>query len=156
MHCERLTEFGRLTAKQREVLQLVSESMTVKEIARELGVSPAAVEQRIRSLRGRFGPLSRAELSRLYRELAVAADFDGVLGQGRAHGTVTSCTAKPQDQKLFEREPRHLPFATPSAISAQVFHSVRFYTGLALGFALGIIVAAATFVSLALTLRLIS
>lgn len=155
MHCERLTEFGRLTAKQREVLQLVSESMTVKEIARELGVSPAAVEQRIRSLRGRFGPLSRAELSRLYREFAAAFDHKGRSGPETSASSISLDFAKSNGAMIREAKPANSNPETPATFLAQACLSRRFYAGLALGFTLGIVVAATTFASLALALRLL-
>jgi DNA-binding CsgD family transcriptional regulator len=56
-----------LTDKQREVLALVSEGMTSKEIARKLGVSESAVNQRIEVIRLRLGGLSRAQIARIYR-----------------------------------------------------------------------------------------
>lgn len=56
-----------LTDKQREVLALVSEGMTSKEIARKLVVSESAVNQRIEVIRLRLGGLSRAQIARIYR-----------------------------------------------------------------------------------------
>ncbi len=60
--------FRALTAKQREVLALVADNRTSKEIARLLGISEAAVDQRIEIVRGRLGGLPRGELARLYRQ----------------------------------------------------------------------------------------
>ncbi len=57
-----------LTDKQREVLALVSEGMTSKEIARKLGISESAVNQRIEVIRQRLGGLSRAQIARIYRQ----------------------------------------------------------------------------------------
>lgn len=57
-----------LTEKQREVLALVSEGMTSKEIARKLGISESAVNQRIEVIRLRLGGMSRASIGRLYRQ----------------------------------------------------------------------------------------
>lgn len=56
-----------LTAKQSEVLVFVSEGLTSKEIARRLGVSESAVNQRIEVIRQRLGGLPRAQIARLYR-----------------------------------------------------------------------------------------
>ena len=56
-----------LTDKQREVLTYVSEGLTSKEIARKLGVSESAVNQRIEMIRQRLGGLPRAQIARLYR-----------------------------------------------------------------------------------------
>jgi DNA-binding CsgD family transcriptional regulator len=57
-----------LTDKQREVIALVSEGMTSKEIARKLGISESAVNQRIEVTRQRLGGLSRAQIGRIYRQ----------------------------------------------------------------------------------------
>jgi DNA-binding CsgD family transcriptional regulator len=57
-----------LTAKQREVLAMVAEGLTSKEIARKLGVSESAVNQRIEVVRQRMGGNSRASIARLYRD----------------------------------------------------------------------------------------
>jgi DNA-binding CsgD family transcriptional regulator len=57
-----------LTFKQREVLLLVSEGLTSKEIARKLGISESAVNQRIEVIRQRLGGMSRASIARLYRD----------------------------------------------------------------------------------------
>ncbi len=57
-----------LTDKQREVIALVAEGMTSKEIARKLGISESAVNQRIEVTRQRLGGLSRAQIARIYRQ----------------------------------------------------------------------------------------
>ena len=57
-----------LTHKQREVIALVSEGMTSKEIARKLGISESAVNQRIEVTRQRLGGMSRAQIARIYRQ----------------------------------------------------------------------------------------
>ena len=56
-----------LTRKQREVLALVADNRTSKEIAGLLGISESAVNQRIEIVRARVGGLPRGELARLYR-----------------------------------------------------------------------------------------
>lgn len=68
--------FHALTEKQREVLDLLGENRTTKEIARLLGVSDSAVNQRIEPLRQRLGGVTRAELARRYRAFA-ADEHDG-------------------------------------------------------------------------------
>lgn len=60
--------FRALTAKQREVLALVADNRTSKEIAGLLGISESAVNQRIEIVRARLGGLPRGELARLYRQ----------------------------------------------------------------------------------------
>jgi DNA-binding CsgD family transcriptional regulator len=56
-----------LTLKQREVLRMVAEGLTSKEIARKLGISESAVNQRIETIRQRLGGLPRSQIARLYR-----------------------------------------------------------------------------------------
>ncbi len=58
---------SRLTSKQRDVLALVADNRTSKEIAVKLGISESAVNQRIEMVRARLGGLPRGELARLYR-----------------------------------------------------------------------------------------
>ncbi len=59
-----------LTEKQREVLKLVAEGMTSKEIARRLKISESAVNQRIEVIRQRLGGLPRSQIARLYRRMS--------------------------------------------------------------------------------------
>lgn len=61
-------KFGELTEKQHEVMRLVADNFTSKEIAYELGVSESAVNQRIEAVRSRAGAAPRAELARVYRK----------------------------------------------------------------------------------------
>lgn len=58
-----------LTAKQREVLDLVLRHQSSKEIARALHISPHTVEQRILAARQKLGVSSRGELARVYSQL---------------------------------------------------------------------------------------
>lgn len=58
----------RLTNKQREVIALVADSRTSKEIAGLLGISESAVNQRIELIRSRMGGIPRGEMARLYRQ----------------------------------------------------------------------------------------
>jgi DNA-binding CsgD family transcriptional regulator len=57
-----------LTRKQRDVLALVADNRTSKEIAARLDISESAVNQRIEMIRQRLGGLPRGELARLYRQ----------------------------------------------------------------------------------------
>ena len=59
--------FAKLTSKQHQVINLVAELRTSKEIAWLLGISESAVNQRIGTVRGRVGNATRAELARRYR-----------------------------------------------------------------------------------------
>ena len=58
-----------LTDKQREVLDLVIEHKSSKEIARLLGISPYTVDQRISAARVKLGAPSGGELARRYNRL---------------------------------------------------------------------------------------
>jgi DNA-binding CsgD family transcriptional regulator len=58
-----------LTAKQREVLDLLIQHKTSKEIARDLGISPHTVDQRIQFAKEKLGATSRSEVALLYRRL---------------------------------------------------------------------------------------
>jgi DNA-binding CsgD family transcriptional regulator len=62
-----LAVLNALTAKQREVLMHVSEGLTSKEIARKLGISESAVNQRIETIRQRLGGMPRSQIARLHR-----------------------------------------------------------------------------------------
>lgn len=55
-----------LSSKQREVLDLVVDRRTNKEISVILGISPSAVEQRLQSVRRKFDVQGRADLARAY------------------------------------------------------------------------------------------
>lgn len=57
------------TCKQREVLDLLADGRTSKEIALHLGISPSAVNHRIEPLRQKAGGQSRLELARRWRSL---------------------------------------------------------------------------------------
>lgn len=58
-----------LTAKQREVLDLLIQHKTSKEISRQLGISPHTVDQRIMLARAKFNVANRNEVAQLYRQL---------------------------------------------------------------------------------------
>ncbi len=58
-----------ITPRQRAVMDLVIEHRTSKEIARELGIAPNTVDQRINAVRNRLGARDRAETARLYSNL---------------------------------------------------------------------------------------
>ena len=60
---------GELTAKQREVMDLLIQHQTSKEIARQLGISPHTVDQRVQFARDKLGVRSRGEAAAVYRRL---------------------------------------------------------------------------------------
>jgi DNA-binding CsgD family transcriptional regulator len=58
-----------LTDKQRQVLDLLIEHKTSKEIARSLGISPHTVDQRIQFAKDKLGAHTRSEVALSYRRL---------------------------------------------------------------------------------------
>ena len=58
-----------LTPKQREVMDLLIQHKTSKEIARELGISPHTVDQRVQFAKDKLGVESRSEAAVEYRRL---------------------------------------------------------------------------------------
>lgn len=69
-HTEEGFLLARLTAKQREVLDLLIEHKTSKEIARALGISPHTVDQRIQFAKEKLGAVNRNEAAMIYRRLS--------------------------------------------------------------------------------------
>lgn len=68
--------FDGLTSKQHEVLALVADNRTSKEIASELGISESAVNQRIEAVRARLGGPPRAQMARDYRNFVASGELD--------------------------------------------------------------------------------
>jgi len=67
-----------LTAKQREVLDLLIQHKTSKEISRILGISPYTVDQRILLARGKLNVASRSEVAQAYRLLLERMAAEGL------------------------------------------------------------------------------
>jgi DNA-binding CsgD family transcriptional regulator len=63
------TVLASLSEKQRQVLDLLIQHKTSKEIARLLGISPHTVDQRIRFARDKLGARTRSEAAIAYRRL---------------------------------------------------------------------------------------
>lgn len=61
-----------LTVKQRDVLDLLIEHKTSKEISRLLGISPYTVDQRINLARAKLNLANRNEVAHVYRRLVSA------------------------------------------------------------------------------------
>lgn len=62
-------KLGSLTQKQRDVLDLLVQFKTSKEISRILEISPHTVDQRVDLAKAKLGASSRAQLALIYREL---------------------------------------------------------------------------------------
>jgi DNA-binding NarL/FixJ family response regulator len=60
-------ELGVLSAREREVLHLLSEGMTDREIAGALAISPRTVESHVSSVLHKLGVRNRAEAAQRYR-----------------------------------------------------------------------------------------
>lgn len=63
------TDIAALSIKQRQVLDLVLEHKSNKEIARILSISPSAVDQRLALARMKLGTKSRGETARAYASM---------------------------------------------------------------------------------------
>lgn len=63
-----------LTQKQREVLDLLIQHKTSKEISRLLGISPHTVDQRITLARAKFKVSTRNEVAQAYSRLIAVSD----------------------------------------------------------------------------------
>jgi len=72
-----------LTLKQREVLDLLIQHKTSKEISRLLGISPHTVDQRITLARAKFKVSTRNEVAQVYSQLV--ADFDTKVAENRTY-----------------------------------------------------------------------
>lgn len=65
----RLVSLQRLTAKEREVLELVHARLSSKEIGLRLGLSPKSVDQRLDNARSKLGAPTRIAAARILAEL---------------------------------------------------------------------------------------
>lgn len=72
-----------MTPKQKEAVRLLVDCHSTKEIARRLNISPSTVEQRLASVRRKYGLLSRRDVQRYFRHLGIAK-LEGVFDQTSA------------------------------------------------------------------------
>jgi len=90
--------FQGLTAKQCEVLDLLIEHKTSKEISRMLGISRHTVDQRILLARGKLRATTRSEVAQAYRRLLAERHLDaGQLGEERGD------SGKPAASEIYHR-----------------------------------------------------
>ena len=129
-----------LTEKQREVLDLLIEHKTSKEIARQLGISPHTVDQRIQFAKEKLGASSRSEVALLYRRLveicgqltyedsrmAAAAAF-AENGRGTQAGPLTALRRR---ERTYPGQPREAE--TDYAVVPELFEG-RYGTLIRLG-----------------------
>jgi DNA-binding NarL/FixJ family response regulator len=61
-------EMAGISAREREVLALLAEGLTDREIGERLGISPRTVETHVGSLLSKLGVRNRAQAATRYRE----------------------------------------------------------------------------------------
>lgn len=99
--------YRELSEKQQAVLELLSQNLTSKQIARQLNISHHAVEQRIQTIRTKYGQLPRSELGRLYSQLGPAlrtqaptpARHGPFAAEPAASGKSTRCSSQTRGSK---------------------------------------------------------
>lgn len=138
--------FLNLTAKQREVLDLLAEGLTSKEIARELSVSPSAIDQRLKGLKEKLGATNRAEIARLYQRADIS-----VLGQDDQAIILDALT--PDDAPAGPADKIMPVLSVPDASTQRpgkrqmypFITDIRFLGGYLCGFLSGLAIACASF-----------
>jgi len=106
----------RLSDKHREVLRGVAQLKCSKQIARELGISPHTVDQRVKRVTILLNVQSRFEAARLYMAWKRDQLSDGCVSlqdqsmtmQGKVHGAAPPVRQIMQQQSLDRRSIPHL------------------------------------------------
>lgn len=141
-----------LSPKQREVLDLLLQHKTAKEMARDLGISPHTVEQRLRTAREKLGVTRRSELVAAYRRQNAIYEKT-VYGPSRIvpGAMALSKSAGPEEQALILAEPAQSAGST--AEEGQVLLVPAIMTGPAKGLIRvgAVFVIAASAITVALT-----
>lgn len=113
---------ARLTAGQRECLDLVDDHATSKEIARQLGISRHTVDARLRGAIQTLGVSSRREAAIIYRAAMQAEDYQPFAYQSSRIVTQLPEPETPghdADDEPLESAPLHPGIAGPAAAAAQ-------------------------------------
>jgi len=138
---------GELTAKQREVMDLLIQHKTSKEIARRLSISPHTVDQRIQFAKEKLGAATRSEAAVAYRRLVetygqMTYDESGIADPDEA----SDLAGGPQGplpvsslRQRFRSRPLHVPEAD-FQVGPELFDG-RFGTLIRLGAILAIAVS---------------
>jgi DNA-binding NarL/FixJ family response regulator len=84
--------FGELTAREREVLSLLADGMSTKQIATELVITPRTIGTHVQSIFGKLGVHSRAQ--------AVALAHRGGLAEVSAHASPSSAAPSKKRQPV--------------------------------------------------------
>jgi len=114
-------QFTSLTDKQRDVLDLLIAHKTSKEIARELGISPHTVDQRIQFAKSKLGADSRGEVALAYRRLldSLAREQDEALaGMAKDRGEPSDPLTYEETRIAADRPPADTDRANDAAIPA--------------------------------------
>lgn len=140
------TVLGSLTAKQRDLVELLGEGLTSKEIARNLGVSPSAIEQRLKILKEKFGVATKSELSRRCRQSGapvLSASEQSIIAEGLSSRDVNLLGRHAEfPTATGQTKPHSIERSLGSQINPA--HHARFLLGFVLGFLSGSVVAGAT------------
>ena len=133
-----------LTDKQRQVLDLLIQHKTSKEISRALGISSHTVDQRIMLSRTKLGVASRSEVAQAYRRL-LAADGLNDAAQPSPSGAqpiyyqsvygspyVATNAFAPQERDredvvLTMQNPLHVEAALPQALQSHEAERAGYY-----------------------------
>jgi DNA-binding CsgD family transcriptional regulator len=105
---------GGLTDKQREVLDLLLEHKTSKEIARLLRISPHTVDQRIQFAKDKLGASSRSEAAVAYRRLLETYERTTYDDSGIAPGAARPDIARRDRAPIAE--PKSPQWTRPEAV----------------------------------------
>ena len=108
-----------LTPKQAEVLEFLILQHTTKEIARELNLAPSTVDQRIASVREKWGTADRRDTARQYTELQAIC---GKTTYG-SKGVDPASTLEEEENPLLSSETDDLakpPPVSPATLPEQI------------------------------------
>lgn len=108
---------ARLTAGQRECLDLVDDHATSKEIARQLGISRHTVDARLRGAIQTLGVSSRREAAIIYRAAMQAETYQPFAYQSSR--IVTQLPEPETDGHDADSEPDATTYASPAAAAVQ-------------------------------------
>jgi DNA-binding NarL/FixJ family response regulator len=79
-------QFGRLTARELQVLELLAQGMSNKMISRRLGISPATVKCHVGKILGAMGAANRLEAVIVAARYGLLGDALGTLRGGHDSG----------------------------------------------------------------------
>jgi DNA-binding CsgD family transcriptional regulator len=94
---------GRLSPKERELLDQILQHKSLKVIAHHLGVTPSAVDQRLKSARIKLGAADRNDAARIYTGLLASCREStcGFAQLGTELGSQVTETSEPPSGSTF-------------------------------------------------------